>query len=60
MTLETIHACPTSGQAVTSCCGRTPFELPRMDRMSTDASLVNCRTEAEEQFPVGEYRLSTR
>lgn len=28
------HQCPPDGSAVTPCCGRTPFELPRTDRMT--------------------------
>jgi hypothetical protein len=40
---ETVHACPPDGAGVTPCCGRTPFELPRTDRMSTDSALVTCR-----------------
>ena len=31
-----VHACPPDGSGVTPCCGRTPFELPRTDRMTTD------------------------
>jgi hypothetical protein len=37
-----VHACPPDGSGITLCCGRTPFELPRTDRMSTDRSLVTC------------------
>jgi hypothetical protein len=25
------------------CCGRTPFEVPRTDRMTTDADAVTCK-----------------
>ncbi len=24
------------------CCGRTPFEVPRIDKMTTDSKLVSC------------------
>jgi hypothetical protein len=39
---EVTHACPRSGESVTSCCGRTPFELLRTDRMTLDHALVTC------------------
>ncbi len=38
---ETIHFI-ADGDAVTSCCGRTPFELPRSDRITVDPALTNC------------------
>jgi hypothetical protein len=28
------------GEAVTFCCGRTPFELPRTDRLTVDRALA--------------------
>lgn len=34
------HRCPQAG--VMSCCGRTPFELPRWHRMTLDDALVTC------------------
>lgn len=39
---ETTHACPPGDSGVTPCCGLTPFELPRTDRMTLDPALVNC------------------
>lgn len=39
---EVIHRCPSGDDGVTPCCGRTPFELPPMDRMTVDSSLVTC------------------
>lgn len=39
---ETTHDCPRDGEAVTLCCGRSPFELPRTDRMTVEAALVTC------------------
>jgi hypothetical protein len=39
---ETVHGCPPDGSGLTPCCGRTPFELPRTDRMTRDAALVTC------------------
>lgn len=35
---EIVHVI-ADGEAVTSCCGRTPFELPRMDRITVDPKL---------------------
>lgn len=32
---EVVHLI-ADGEAVTSCCGRTPFELPRMDRLTVN------------------------
>jgi hypothetical protein len=40
---ETVHKCPGRGEAVTQCCGKTPFDLPRADRMTDLAGLVTCR-----------------
>ena len=40
--VEVTHACPPGDAAVTPCCGRTPFELPRTDRMTLDSALVTC------------------
>lgn len=39
---ETVHHCPPEGFFTTPCCGKTPFELPRGDRMTLDPSLVTC------------------
>lgn len=39
---ETTHACPVGDGAFTPCCDRTPFELPRTDRMTLDPALVTC------------------
>jgi hypothetical protein len=41
---EVVHACPPPGSGLTPCCGRTPFELLRTDRMSADQAAVTCRT----------------
>jgi len=35
-----VHACPN--EAVTSCCGRTLFELPPTDRVTGDSGTVTC------------------
>lgn len=37
-----IHLCPPGDGAEMPCCGRTPFEVSRDDRMTTDLSLVTC------------------
>lgn len=39
---ETVHACPPDGSGLTPCCGRTPFELPRTDRMTVHLDRVTC------------------
>ena len=39
---ETTHQCPPSGSGVMPCCGLTPFEAPRTDRMTLDPALVTC------------------
>lgn len=38
---ETTHLI-ADGEAVTLCCGRTPFELPRTDRLTVDPTRRNC------------------
>jgi hypothetical protein len=43
---ETVHACPPDGSGLTPCCGRTPFELPRTDRISSEADAITCRPSA--------------
>lgn len=37
-----VHRCPTGDAATTPCCGRSPLELPRTDRLTEDAELVTC------------------
>src|SRR5690606_22100491 len=37
---ETVHGCPPVGSGLTPCCGRTPFELPRADRISSEAPIT--------------------
>lgn len=39
---ETVHACPPEGSGVMPCCGRTPFEAPRIHRISSDPDAVTC------------------
>jgi hypothetical protein len=40
---EIVHACPPDGSGLTPCCGRTPFELPLTDRISSEVP-VTCTT----------------
>jgi hypothetical protein len=37
---EIVHGCPPDGSGVTPCCGRTPFELPLSDRISSEAPVT--------------------
>jgi hypothetical protein len=41
-----IHDCPREGEAVTLCCGRSPFELPRTDWMTLNSEPVTCNRPA--------------
>ncbi|MET8080060.1 hypothetical protein [Streptomyces sp. NPDC005303] len=41
-TQETVHGCPPDGSGLTPCCGRTPFELPLTDRISSEEP-VTCK-----------------
>lgn len=40
---DVVHRVPPDGAAVTPCCGRTPFELPRDEKVTSDDALVTCR-----------------
>ena len=42
MTNETVHQCPPADEAVMPCCGRTPFEVLRTDRITLDPAKVTC------------------
>jgi hypothetical protein len=43
---ETTHQCPPDGGGgLMPCCGLTPFEVPRTDRMTLDPALVTCHKE---------------
>lgn len=44
--IEITHACPPGDANLTPCCGRTPFELPRTDRITLDRTLVTCMRQA--------------
>jgi hypothetical protein len=49
-----VHRCPPKSWAVTPCCGRTPFELPRTDRMTVDSEQVTCSLPCSECGGSGE------
>lgn len=38
----TVHACPRGDAGLTPCCRRTPFELPRGDRVTEAPERVTC------------------
>lgn len=40
--VEWTHRCPPDGSGLMPCCGRTPFEVPRYHRMTTDPLFVTC------------------
>jgi hypothetical protein len=43
---EATHQCPPDGGGgLMPCCGLTPFEVPRTDRMTLDPALVTCHKE---------------
>lgn len=42
---EVIHHCPPNGKATMPCCGRTPFEVPRSERITSQLSEVTCMIE---------------
>lgn len=45
---EVVHGCPPDGSGLTPCCGRTPFELPRGDRISSEAPVTCTGVRPEE------------
>jgi hypothetical protein len=40
--MSVTHRCPPQGSNIMPCCGKTPFEVSKTDRMSLDDSLVTC------------------
>jgi hypothetical protein len=42
---EVTHRCPPDGEFLMPCCGRTPFDAPRTDRLALDDALVTCTGE---------------
>ena len=47
---ELIHECPMAGTSSTPCCGRTVFELPANDRITSDSSQVTCQGRTRDIF----------
>lgn len=43
----TIHRCPPVGSDIMPCCGRSPFEVPMDDQLTTDDGQVTCHLTAE-------------
>lgn|SRR5580692_4514348 len=37
-----VHASPLPGRAITPCCGKIPFELPQLERITNDVAEVTC------------------
>lgn len=37
-----VHACPPEGSGLTPCCNKTPFELPRFERITLVSAKVTC------------------
>ncbi len=50
-TVGPVHMCPDDGGNIMPCCGLTPFEVPRTDRMTLNPRLVTCRTSAHDTMP---------
>jgi hypothetical protein len=38
----TIHLSPPEGSGLFPCCGKSPFEVPRSDRVTLDAAKASC------------------
>lgn len=47
-----MHQCPRPGSAIMPCCGRTPFEVPRVDGLTTEQYLVTCGELTDEDWQV--------
>ncbi|MBX7464922.1 hypothetical protein K1Y80_02350 [Streptomyces sp. MAG02] len=41
-TSTTVHACPPDGSGLMPCCGRTPFELGALERLTEHGPAVTC------------------
>jgi len=46
---EVTHRCPIGDDGWTPSCDRTPFELPRTDRITEDPALVTCQGKAAQR-----------
>ncbi|KQY58337.1 hypothetical protein ASD11_01330 [Aeromicrobium sp. Root495] len=44
---EVVHLGPPVGSGVMPCCGRTPLEVPRTDRMTYESEFVTCSVQVE-------------
>lgn len=58
----TVHLCPPEGSGEMPCCGRSPFEVPRTDRITEDVYLVTCGVtlaEAENKIDYLVWALET-
>lgn len=40
---EVVHRCPPRDSGTMPCCGQTPFEVSRQDRMTVNTALVTCK-----------------
>lgn len=47
MSTEVTHACPPGDEMFMPCCGLTPFDASRQDRITLDLSLVTCGRQNE-------------
>jgi hypothetical protein len=59
---ESVHLI-RDGDATAQCCGKTPFELPGTDRLTTDPGLVACLSPASQLVAVvvnGDQALAER
>lgn len=48
---EEVHFVPRRQDGLTPCCNRSPFELPRTDRMTLDPRLVTCGVANRDEVP---------
>lgn len=39
---EKVHSCPPPGSGLMPCCGRSPFEMPRTDRLARHGEPTTC------------------
>lgn len=53
---EVTHACPPPGTTEMPCCGRTPFEVSVINRITDQAALVTCSNYAHAQAELRELR----
>jgi hypothetical protein len=53
---ELTHACPPDGSGLMPCCGRTPFEVSSMDRLTIEDRLVTCTPTRRAEIKVMEAR----